>query len=222
MKRMTLLLLGGLLFNTLAAAQMTEFSQRGIASRVLSAEGLYITHPLLPLDSKAIVVNTLTGKEIEVTVIGRMPLSPYWIADLSPGVWQELGLGPNTEIRIYTPSPQPSPPPYNGSPAPPLSLVPLQAQEIQPELFYDPYPQLIPGLPDPGNGKIYRLQVGAFSKTEAATNLAYEVQALGYDVVLEQYNQVFRVLVVGIPSAYVFSVAQRLGENGIAQIWVRE
>ena len=42
-----------------------------------------------------------TGKEAEVTISRPIPASPNRIADVSPGVWQELGLTPDTNVRIY-------------------------------------------------------------------------------------------------------------------------
>jgi len=53
------------------------------------------------------VTNTANGKEIEATVTGRIPASRDRIADLSRGVWDALGLNPNTEIILsITPPPR--------------------------------------------------------------------------------------------------------------------
>src|SRR5215469_9774152 len=100
MKRISLALLGLLLINTLAMAQMIGFNQRGKATQELSADGLSIAHPSLPINSKVQVINTRNGKQIEATVSGRVPASAARIADLSVGAWEALELGSDTEIII--------------------------------------------------------------------------------------------------------------------------
>ncbi|MDR2730288.1 MAG: septal ring lytic transglycosylase RlpA family protein [Treponema sp.] len=102
MKRASLILLAGLLFTTPIIAQVNSFNQRGKVTQELQADGLCIAHPALPLNSKANIVNTATGKEIEVTIIRRIAPVPNRIADISPGVWKELELNPDIDVRIYT------------------------------------------------------------------------------------------------------------------------
>jgi hypothetical protein len=103
-------------------AQITDFSQRGRATQELRAVGYGIAHPSLPLNSRVMVANTLTGKEVEVTVVGRIPASPQRIADLSPDAWQELGLNPGAEIRIFTNSPVRPRPVANTTPVVPVQI----------------------------------------------------------------------------------------------------
>jgi len=83
-------------------AQVTDFNQHGRATQELRAAGLSIAHPSLPLNSRIMVANTLTGQEIEATVVGRILASTYRIADLSPDAWRDLELSEDSEIRIYT------------------------------------------------------------------------------------------------------------------------
>jgi len=93
----------GLVFCTpMVTSQTSGFSQQGKVTHDLQEEGLSIAHPSLPLNSKAKIVNTSTGKEVEVTITRLIPASQKRIADVSSGVWKELGLTPDTEIRIYT------------------------------------------------------------------------------------------------------------------------
>jgi rare lipoprotein A (peptidoglycan hydrolase) len=102
MRRNSSALLALLLFTTPVMAQVNSFNQRGKVTQELQADGFCIAHPALPLNSKANIVNTATGKEIEVTIIRRIAASVNRIADLSPGVWKELELKPDTDVRIYT------------------------------------------------------------------------------------------------------------------------
>jgi basic membrane lipoprotein Med (substrate-binding protein (PBP1-ABC) superfamily) len=82
--------------------------------------------------------------------------------------------------------------------------------------------EIIPGYPNPNNGKIYRLQVGSFSSPEAAAKVAQLVKDAGFDVAQELSDYNYRVLVTGIPASAVYPAMQRLGAIGIGQIWVRE
>jgi cell division protein FtsN len=82
--------------------------------------------------------------------------------------------------------------------------------------------QVIPGLPDPNNGRIYKLQVGSFY-SEAGAALAYQqLMMAGFSPAYEYSYNVYRVLAVGIPAANVAYSVQRLGSMGFRQIWVRE
>ena len=98
----------------------------------------------------------------------------------------------------------------------------------QAPLILEPYPaaadavQIVPGLPDRNSGKIYRLQVGAYSAAAAADKAAETVKSAGFNVEREYTGSVYRVLAAGIASADVYSAAVRLGSFGFGQIWVRE
>ena len=103
MKQLIAAALFGLVICTpTVTSQTSGFSQRGKVTHDLKDEGFSIAHSSLPLNSKAKIVNTSTGKEVEVTVTRLIPASADRIADISPSVWQELGLTPNTDTRIYT------------------------------------------------------------------------------------------------------------------------
>ena len=147
MRRIAMTLLCALLFSVLcgtpAIAQVTDFSQRGRATGEMNSGGLGIAHPSLPLNSRAKVVNIITGKEIDVTIIGRIPVSSNRIADLSPEVWQELELVPGSEVRIYTaPAPRSRP----VAETPPANPAPIAA-ETPPE----PVPAQVASAPPPAS-----------------------------------------------------------------------
>ena len=103
LKQLVLAVLFGLVLSIpLIWSQTGSFSQQGKVTHELKDERFSIAHPSLPLNSKAMIVNTSTGKEVEVTVTRPIPASQNRIADVSSSVWQELGLTPNTDARIYT------------------------------------------------------------------------------------------------------------------------
>jgi cell division septation protein DedD len=82
--------------------------------------------------------------------------------------------------------------------------------------------KMIPSLPDPNNGKMYDLQVGAFSRQEAAADIALKIRNAGFNAVYELSGSLFRVIVKDIPSSMVYYAAQRLGVIGIREIWLKE
>jgi cell division protein FtsN len=132
--------------------------------------------------------------------------------------------------------------PAPAAPAAPVQVTPAQpaqpAQTYQPQTYTpppvvqvnpNPAPSPVPagdveiiGLPDRSSGKIYRLQVGAYSTQSAAVKAAQLVQAAGLNPVLEQYDSKYRVLAAGIAAANVYPACLRLGSMGFRQIWVRE
>jgi rare lipoprotein A len=120
MKRVLLVLLCGLLFNTfcMAQASLGNFSQRGAATQDMKTDGLTIAHPSLPIGSKAQVTNVATGKKIDVTVSGRIPASSSRIVDLSPGAASALEIQPGGIVIISVPSPARTRPPAPVAEAP--------------------------------------------------------------------------------------------------------
>jgi hypothetical protein len=101
-----------------------------------------------------------------------------------------------------------------------------------PQPYYVPVPyyplpfinevQVIPGFPDPNNGRIYRLQVGSFY-SEAGAALAYQqLVSAGFNATWEYSANAYRVLAIGIPASAVYASIYRLGAMGFRQIWVRD
>jgi hypothetical protein len=104
MKRFLLLLIGSLLFNTFAFAQLGERIQRGRATQEMTGEGLRASHFNIPLDSTVKVTNTENQEEIDVIITGRIPASSSRIIDLSLEAYNALRLTNNTIVMItYSP-----------------------------------------------------------------------------------------------------------------------
>jgi hypothetical protein len=82
--------------------------------------------------------------------------------------------------------------------------------------------QVIPGFPDPNNGRVYRLQVGSFYSEPGAALAYQQLVSAGFTAAWEYSHNAYRVLVVGIPASSVYSTIYRLGAMGFRQIWVRE
>jgi hypothetical protein len=82
--------------------------------------------------------------------------------------------------------------------------------------------QIVPDLPDRNSGKLYRLQIGAYSAQNTALRAAEYIKSVGFDVELEAAGSIYRVLVKGIAAPDVYSASIKLGALGFGQIWVRE
>ena len=119
------------------------------------------------------------------------------------------------EARESAKTPQPHAPTPAAPPA-------YQPPPVQPQQPVANNVQILPGVPNPNSGKTYMLQVGAFSATETAFQAFQQVKAAGFDAVLEQAGNLYRVLAIGIPAKNVYFAAQRLGAFGFRQVIVRE
>jgi hypothetical protein len=82
--------------------------------------------------------------------------------------------------------------------------------------------RVIPALPNPNSGKIYRLQVGAFASPENAAKARQQLEDAGFETGLEQHGSLERVFAAEIRSADVYSAIQVLGAAGFREVWVRE
>jgi len=113
MKRVLLALLGIPVIAGFCMAQAGTFNQQGMASQEMLVEGLNAAHPSLPIGSRAMVTNAITGDEIEVTIVGRIPPSPDRIIDLSPSAALALNISDGGFVLVIVPGrplPIPVPP----------------------------------------------------------------------------------------------------------------
>jgi hypothetical protein len=320
MKRFLLVLLGGLLLNAFAFAQIGGFTQRGKATQEMETEGFCAAHYSIPLDATVKIVNTVTGNEIEVTVTERIPQSSTRIVDLSFDAWEELELDPDTVITLSYSPPRVAPVnqpheteevvryvevetarpvsaqtsyhllvvdrtysaldsdienlrgitslyKYNhgrngyivslyisakGSPSLPvlpegsrviLDLTALHKITLREysnsrefrryvtnrrvlaaiqRALEDTRIRVVPSLPGANSGKIYRLQVGAFSTQEAADRARQLLENAGLAAGSEQHGSLQRVFAADVRAADVYSAIQILGAVGFREVWVRE
>jgi hypothetical protein len=77
-------------------------------------------------------------------------------------------------------------------------------------------------MPDPGSGKFYRLQVGAFANELYARDAIFRLREAGFNPAYELYEGLCRVVLTGIQAAQVEAVVRRAGIAGFSQIFIRE
>jgi hypothetical protein len=80
--------------------QPSETTDKGFATQVMQSDGLTASHPSIPIGARVRVKNVANGREIEVTIIGRIVLRDDRIIDLSPGAAQALELGSGGLVEV--------------------------------------------------------------------------------------------------------------------------
>ncbi len=80
----------------------------------------------------------------------------------------------------------------------------------------------MPMVPDPSNGKKYRLQVGSFKLARNATEAYDKLKAVGLSPAYEKNGDLYRVVVPMIPSAEIVQVAESMGAAGFLEVLARE
>ncbi|MCL1921508.1 MAG: hypothetical protein FWG50_10630, partial [Kiritimatiellaeota bacterium] len=83
MKKVLPLILAGVLPLVMldAQARLGNFYQRGVATQEMNVEGFYATHATIPVNSRVNALNPKNGREIVVSIIGRIPPSVDRIID---------------------------------------------------------------------------------------------------------------------------------------------
>jgi cell division protein FtsN len=159
MKRITLILLGGLLLNSYVIAQAPH--QEGKATHELAGDGFVAAHPSRTMGTKITVENMDTGKRLEVTINKRITGSAERIIDLSPAAWEELGLNEDSNVGLYfsnvpTVAAQPDtdvaqavPPPQEPEPAPVPPAAPPELPPPAPVVPPPPVPPAVATAPPP-------------------------------------------------------------------------
>ena len=107
MKRLFFAILCATIMISIASAQsrLGDFTQPGVASQEMSTEGLVGHHPSLPINSKAKLTNPDNGREVEITIVGRIPPSLNRILDISPSAAQALGLNGSGNVVLTVAAP---------------------------------------------------------------------------------------------------------------------
>lgn len=232
MKKVFLTILGLCMTAVLCAAQtrQIDFIQRGSATQEMQVDTLTAAHPSLPIGSRARITNPVNNAEIEVTITERIPASADRVIDLSPDAMAALALEAGGAVIVTLPH-QPAPSVENYTPPEPLAAAEPQPEPELPNipavepLFNTPPVtdiKIIPALPNPNNGKTYRLLVGAYQGLELAFRVTKQLESTGFQVVQEQAGDMCLVYAAGIPSARLYFAAQRLGSAGFQQVWVLE
>jgi rare lipoprotein A len=238
MKRIVTILLLGTILTTLCAAQaqIRNFKQRGAATGTLTAEGNTAAHPSLPIGTIIKVTNTENEQEVYATVTGRISTSVDRIVDLSAAAALAIGVPADGSVPIILervnaiptpPEPEPviveaPPPPPEPEPEPPPVVVeaPPPPPPPKPVVVKGPA-RIIPRMPDPGSTTIFRVQAGSYLLPLHAKEAFDRLVAAGFHPYFERFENYIRVVIPGVPAAYIPWIAQRLGQLDVTEAWIR-
>jgi hypothetical protein len=82
--------------------------------------------------------------------------------------------------------------------------------------------RIVPRMPDPGNGRVYRIQTGSYRDIEHALEAVLRLRGVGFFPAYELNSGYYRVVIPGIPASDMIIAAQLLGSAGFAEAWIRE
>jgi hypothetical protein len=250
MKRIVTVLLLGMLLTTLCAAQaqIRNFKQRGGATGTLEADGNVVAHPSLPIGTTVKITNTENNKEVYATVTGRISTSVDRIVDLSGEAALAIGVPASGTVPVVLervnaiptppepepviveapppPPPEPEPEPEPEPPPPPPVVV--EAPPPAPPPPPPPRPvvvkapaRIIPRMPEPGSSTIFRVQAGSYLLPLHAKEAFDRLVAAGFHPYFERFESYIRVVIPGVPAAYIPWIAQRLGQLDVPEAWIR-
>ncbi|MDR1655848.1 MAG: SPOR domain-containing protein [Treponema sp.] len=116
-----------------------------------------------------------------------------------------LESGKETLVRVQA-EPEAPPPAIAPVPPPPVRLPAV----------------VIPRMPSAYDGKLYRVQVGSFSSIAAAVRARNLAINAGYNVYYERYKDLYRIVLIHVPSEDIPLIAKKLGNAGFRELWARE
>ena len=248
MKRIVTVLLLGMIFTTLCAAQaqIRNFKQRGGATGTLEAEGNIVAHPSLPIGTAVKITNTENNQEVYATVRSRIPTSVDRIVNLSQSAAEAIGIPADGTVAVVLervsaiptpPEPEPviveappPPPPPEPEPEPEPEPPPPVVAEAPPPPPPPPPPRpqvtkgparIIPRMPEPGSTTIFRVQAGSYLLPLHAKEAFERLVAAGFHPYFERFENYIRVVIPGVPAAYIPWIAQRLGQLDVTEAWIR-
>jgi hypothetical protein len=77
-------------------------------------------------------------------------------------------------------------------------------------------------MPDPANGKVYRVQVGSYTSIPLAKDAFDLLAIVGFSPAFERFEKYYRVVIPGIRSQDMPEVARRIGLVGFKEALIRE
>jgi rare lipoprotein A len=221
-----------------------EFEGRPTASgELFDPSQLTAAHPSLPFGTVLRITNKHNNKQVTVRVNDRGPFVSARIIDLSRAAAELIDMisTGTAPVLVETaegarltaaegPPEDPSPdltepqwaaeiPPVTN---PPGTVLPHPALN-EPVQSVETIPALIkPAMPQPGDTKQYRLQVGSYKMARNAVDAFTRLKNLGLNPAYERYEEFFRVVLAGVRADEVQALSEKLGSAGFREALLRE
>jgi len=82
--------------------------------------------------------------------------------------------------------------------------------------------RIVGRIPQPNSLSMYQIQVGAFSHEQNAVNVSGKLKNSGFNVILEDFNALTRVIVTGIPARDITASLRAIKNLGFDSVVIRE
>jgi len=202
--------------------QSAPQSQPGPAAQPQAEAQVLLKKLVVIINGKEQTIDIPDGVYIPLPATGAAPSSTpvYTYTPSTPAYTYSSSTPPppSRPIPVYIPPPSPPQRTMPVTPPPSPRTMPVQPPVQAPS----PIIKIIPKLPDPSSGKVYRIQVAAFSHIALAQVCFDRLKAAGFSPAYEQNGSLYRVVISGIRAADVSFAAQRLSAAGFSEAWIRE
>ena len=205
-----------------------EFEGKPTASgERFDSSALTAAHPSLPFGTLITVTNQHNKASVVVRVNDRGPFVSTRILDVSRAAAEKLDMiVTGTAPVVVELAPVPG---KGGQEAVAMTTTPIVAtlgptttQGLEQAEAKSQPARITPMVPDPSNGKKYRLQVGSFKLARNATEAFEKLKAAGLSPAYERNGELYRVVVPMVPSADLVRVAESMGAAGFTEVLARE
>jgi rare lipoprotein A len=177
-----------------------EFEGKPTASgEPFSTQSLTAAHPSLPFGTMVRITNMQNGKQTMVRINDRGPFVPNRIIDVSRIAAEQLDMlsTGTAPVRIEVLGDTTQNTTFESS-----EQVSKQVKMTQ--------------------IKTYRIQVGSYRQTQNALNTIKKLQQSGFSPAYERWNEVYRVVVAGVPAEDLEATIVQLKNAGFTDLLIRE
>lgn len=209
------------------------------SGELFNPEALTAAHPTLPFGTMVKVTNTHNGKQVIVRINDRGPFVAARIIDLSEHAARQLdmiftGTAPVIVETVNSPPQSNAVPNKNAETVPAVAVAEAVPEENPEQISENENPEqpqenensppisVYPGMPPAGDGKSYRIQVGAYKIEKHASDVFSTLQNAGLTPAYERYNDFYRVVLAQIQSENIQSTVDIIAKAGFAEILIRE
>ena len=188
-----------------AAANVLDMIHTGTAMVVI--EAFAGTAPGPVAGSEPVLMPVMPEPALPVTVI---PSAPAVFAPVTPVHVAPVQVAPVQAAPVQA--------------APPLSAssAPAAPPQFAPAPTTGRFANIIGGIPQPGTGKRYRLQIGAYSIPRNAYDVFTRLQNGGLNPAYERFNDIYRVVLANLNPEEIPAIAERLFSLGFVEAIIRE
>lgn len=163
--------------------------------------------------------NPLDNNSRNDTVAAQKPLLPRAQVDAAEELVQVFPASPPIAHLTARPAEQPAAPAKTPAARPAQTVRPAAAQTAQP--YPLPPAAIRPGIPQTGNGKHYRIQVGSYKVARNAADAFEKLKKVGLRPSYERNGEYYRVVLAGVLADEVESIAGKLGSAGFREALIR-